>query len=49
MILILLDQTRVDQRGPEGTRGDQRGPATVMAEIVEKRGPGDQGTGNCDG
>ena len=31
MILILLDQTRVDQRGP----------ATVMAEIVEKR---DQGT-----
>ena len=26
MILILLDQTRVDQRGPEGTRGDQRGP-----------------------
>ena len=41
MILILLDQTRV--------RGDQRGPATVMAEIVEKRGPGDQGTGNCDG
>ena len=23
--------------------------ATVMAEIVEKRGPGDQGTGNCDG
>ena len=26
-----------------------RGPATVMAEIVEKRGPGDQGTGNCDG
>ena len=46
MILILVDQTRVDQ----GTRG----PATVMAEIVEKRdqgtrGPGDQGTGNCDG
>ena len=45
--------TRGDQRGPEGTRGDQRGPATVMAEIVEKRGPGDQrgpeGTGNCDG
>ena len=39
MILILLDQTR----------GDQRGPATVMAEIVEKRGPGDQWTGNCDG
>ena len=41
MILILVDQTRVDQ----GTRG----PATVMAEIVEKRdqgtrGPGDQGT-----
>ena len=33
------------------TKGDQgtRGPATVMAEIVEKRGPGDQGTGNCDG
>ena len=26
MMLILLDQTRVDQRGPEGTRGDQRGP-----------------------
>ena len=29
-----------------------RGPETVMAEIVEKRGtrgPGDQGTGNCDG
>ena len=29
-----------------------RGPATVMAEIVEKRGQGDQGTrgtGNCDG
>ena len=23
---------------------DQRGPAIVMAEIVEKRGPGDQGT-----
>ena len=41
MILILVDQTRVDQ----GTRG----PETVMAEIVEKRGPGDQGTGNCDG
>ena len=31
MILILVDQTRVDQ----GTRG----PATVMAEIVEKSGP----------
>ena len=46
MILILVDQTRVDQ----GTRG----PETVMAEIVEKRdqgtrGPGEQGTGNCDG
>ena len=49
MILILLDQTRVDQRGPEGTRGDRMETATVMAEIVEKRGPGDQGTGNCDG
>ena len=61
MILILVDQTRVDQgtRGPatvmaeisilvDQTRGDQgtRGPATVMAEIVEKRGPGDQGTGD---
>ena len=34
MILILVDQTRVDQ----GTRGPE------MAEIVEKRGPGDQGT-----
>ena len=46
MILILVDQTRPDQ-----TRVDQgtRGPETVMAEIVEKRGPGDQGTGNCDG
>ena len=32
----------------KGTRGPE-GPATVMAEIVEKRGPGDQGTGNCDG
>ena len=41
MILILVDQS-----GPDQTRGDQgtRGPATVMAEIVEKRGPGDQGT-----
>ena len=36
MILILVDQTRVDQ----GTRG----PGPEMAEIVEKRGPGDQGT-----
>ena len=26
-----------------------RGPETVMAEIVEKRGPGDQGTGTRDG
>ena len=26
-----------------------RGPATVMAEIVEKRGPGDQGTRTGDG
>ena len=44
MILILVDQTRVDQ----GTRG----PGPEMAEIVEKRGPGgpgDKGTGNCDG
>ena len=31
MILILVDQTRVDQ----GTRG----PGPEMAEIVEKRGP----------
>ena len=44
MILILVDQTRVDQ----GTRG----PGPEMAEIVEKRGPewtrgpGDQGTGD---
>ena len=33
----------VDQRGSDGTRGDQRGPegpATAMAEIVDKRGPG---------
>ena len=36
MILILVDQTRVDQ----GTRG----PGPEMAEIVEKRGPEDQGT-----
>ena len=36
MILILVDQTRVEQ----GTRG----PGPEMAEIVEKRGPGDQGT-----
>ena len=44
MILISVDQTRVDQISvDQGTRG----PA--MAEIVEKRGPGDQGTGNCDG
>ena len=51
MILILVDQTRVDQTRVDQTRVDQgtRGPATVMAEIVEKRGPGDQGTGNCDG
>ena len=41
MILILVDQS-----GPDQTRVDQgtRGPETVMAEIVEKRGPGDQGT-----
>ena len=48
--------TRPDHSGPGDRRwlrslrkGDQgtRGPA--MAEIVEKRGPGDQGTGNCDG
>ena len=39
MILILVDQT-TDRTRPEWTRG----PATVMAEIVEKRGPGDQGT-----
>ena len=46
MILILVDQTRVDQ----GTRG----PATVMAEILilvdqggpDQSGPGDQGTGD---
>ena len=51
MILILVDQTRPDQTrpdqcGPDQTRVDQgtRGPETVMAEIVEKRGPGDQGT-----
>ena len=46
MILILVDQS-----GPDQTRVDQgtRGPETVMAEIVEKRGPVDQGTGNCDG
>ena len=50
MILILVDQSGPDQSGP----GDQGtgGPETVMAEIVEKRGPewtrgpGDQGTGN---
>ena len=41
VILILVDQS-----GPDQTRVDQgtRGPETVMAEIVEKRGPGDQGT-----
>ena len=43
----------------KGTRGPE-GPETVMAEIVEKRGPGwtgddegtrgpAKGTGNCDG
>ena len=43
MIMILVDQS-----GPDQTTVDQgtRGPATVMAEIVEKRGPGDQGTGD---
>ena len=44
MILILVDQTRVDQ----GTRG----PGPEMAEIlilVDQSGPGDQGTGTRDG
>ena len=52
MILILVDQS-----GPDQTRVDQgtRGPGPEMAEIVDKRGPGDQsgpgdqGTSNCDG
>ena len=36
MILILLDQTRVDQRGPEWTRGDQSGPEGTRGD---QRGP----------
>ena len=39
MILILVDQS-----GPDQTRGDQGTRGPEMAEIVEKRGPGDQGT-----
>ena len=48
MILILVDQTRVDQSGPDQTRVDQgtRGPGPEMAEIVEKRGQGTRGPGD---